>query len=319
MLDLKRLRLPRELNARGTIGAVAEALSYSPSAVSQQLALLEKEAGVPLLERAGRNVRLTAAAQTLVGHTDVLLARVEEAEADLAATATQITGTLRVAAIQSAGLYLLAPALKKLSDTHPALRVEVTDAEPETTMPALALGSLDMALGDEYPFLPRAPDPRLELEPLVEEKVRIMLPVGHPLAATGGPVRLQDLEHAAWATGKPDSQFGELTILACRALGGFEPDVRHRSNDLLMLLALVANGQAVTLLPDLVRPGRDPAVAVRDVAEATLARTVFGAVRRGSQRRPALNALRAALKDTAADLQSEATRAPGSRAPTLTP
>src|SRR3954454_965266 len=123
MLDLRRLRLLRELSARGTIGAVAEALSYSPSAVSQQLALLEKEAGVPLLERAGRNVRLTAAAQTLVAHTDVLLARIAEPEPALEAPAAQLTGTLRGAPIQSAGLYLLAPALRRLSGQHPALRV----------------------------------------------------------------------------------------------------------------------------------------------------------------------------------------------------
>src|SRR5690348_12456716 len=126
MLDLRRLRLLRELSARGTIGAVADALSYSPSAVSQQLAALEKEAGVKLLERAGRNVRLTAEAQTLVGHADALLARVEEAEADLEATAEQITGTVRIAAIQSAGLYLLAPALELIARDHPALRLEVT-------------------------------------------------------------------------------------------------------------------------------------------------------------------------------------------------
>src|SRR4051794_41752333 len=118
MLDLRRLRLLRELSARGTIGAVASALSYSPSAVSQQLALLEREVGVPLLERVGRNVRLTAAAQTLVAHTDVLLARVEEAEADLEATAGQITGVVRVVAVQAAGLYLGAPALKGLAELH---------------------------------------------------------------------------------------------------------------------------------------------------------------------------------------------------------
>ena len=318
MLDLKRLRLLRELSARGTIGAVAEALSYSPSAVSQQLALLEREAGVPLLERVGRNVRLTAAAQTLVTHTDALLARVEEAEADLAATAQQITGTLHVAAIQSAGLYLLAPALKRLSAEHPALRVEVTDAEPETSMPAVALGSLDLVLGDEYPFLPRAPDPRLDLEPLIDEQFRVMLPVGHRLAAEEGPVSLAALRDDAWAVGKADSHYGELTIRACRALGGFEPDVHHRSNDLLMLLALVANGQAVTLLPDLVRADREPGVVVRDVAEAPLRRTVFGATRRGSARVPALNALRAALRDTAAGLRSAATPAPGTR-PVSTP
>src|SRR6201991_2792433 len=140
MLDLKRLRLLRELNARGTIGAVAEALTYSPSAVSQQLALLEREAGVPLLERAGRNVRLTAAAQTLVTHTDALLARGEEAEADLQPAAEQPSGTVRVAAIQSAGLYLLAPALRALRARHPALRVEVTDGEPEASLPGLGPG-----------------------------------------------------------------------------------------------------------------------------------------------------------------------------------
>ncbi len=310
MLDLKRLRLLRELAARGTIGAVAESLSYSPSAVSQQLALLEREAGVPLLERVGRNVRLTAAAQQLVTHTDALLARVEEAEADLAATADQITGTLHVAAIQSAGLYLLAPALRRLAAEHPALRVEVTDAEPETSMPAVALGSLDLVLGDEYPFLPRAPDSRLDLEPLIEEEFRVMLPAEHRLAAEDGPVALAALRDDAWAAGKADSHYGELTIRACRALGGFEPDVHHRSNDLLMLLALVANGQAVTLLPDLVRADREPGVVVRDVAEAPLRRTVFGATRRGSARVPALNALRAALRDTAAGLRSAATHAP---------
>ena len=312
MLDLRRLRLLRELNARGTIGAVALALDYSPSAVSQQLALLEKEAGVPLLERVGRNVRLTAAAQRLVTHTDALLARMEEAEAELEATAEQITGTVRVAAIQSAGLYLLAPALSRLSRAHPALRVEVTDAEPETSLPSLALGTLDMVLADQYPLLPRPPDERLDLEPLLEEPFRVVLPAGHPSAGDGRAVALASLAGEPWALGKDDSAYAELTVRACRRFGGFEPDVRHHSNDLLMLLALVANGQAVTLLPDLVGADRDPSVVTRDIAEARLTRTVFGAIRRGSARRPALNALRAALRDTAADLRSAATHAPGS-------
>jgi DNA-binding transcriptional LysR family regulator len=300
MLDLRRLRLLRELAARGTIGAVAEALSYSPSAVSQQLAQLEREAGVPLLERVGRNVRLTAAAQALVGHTDAMLARMEEAEADLEATAEQITGTLRVASIQSACLYLLAPALQRLSAEHPALRVEVTDAEPDVALPALALGSLDLVLGDEYPFLPQAPDPRLDVQPLLEERFRVMLPRGHPLAAAGGPVALAGLRDEPWAVGRPGTNYAELALRACRALGGFEPDIRHRSTDLLILLALVAAGQAVTLLPDLVRAGREPNVVACDVAEAPLTRTVFSAIRRGSVRRPALRALRDALASAAA-------------------
>ena len=311
MLDLKRLRLLRELATRETIGAVAGALDYSPSAVSQQLAQLEKEAGVPLLERVGRNVRLTAAAQTLVQHADAILARVEEAEADLEATTELITGTVRVAAIQSAGLYLLAPALRRLAQKHPALRVEVTDAEPETSMPSLALGSLDMVLADQYPFLPRAPDPRLDVEPLLEEQFHIVLGREHPLAGEER-VPMAALKDEPWAIGKEDTAYADLTIRACRTFGGFEPDVRHRSNDLLMLLALVSNGQAVTLLPDLVRADREPSVVTRDVAEAALTRTVFGAIRHGSARRPALNALRAALRDTAAGLRSAATPAPGS-------
>ena len=123
-------------------------------------------------------------------------------------------------------------------------------------MPSLALGSLDLVLGDQYPFLPRAPDPRLDLEPLLEEQFHVMLPREHPLAATGGPRPDRGAQAtSAWAIGKDDSHYAELTIRACRTFGGFEPDVRHRSNDLLMLLALVANGQAVTLLPDLVRAG----------------------------------------------------------------
>jgi len=299
MLDLRRLRLLRDLAARGTIGAVAEALSYSPSAVSQQLAQLEKEAGVPLLERAGRNVRLTAAGQTLVSHAEALLTRVEEAEADMAATAGLVAGTLRVATFQSAGLYLLAPALKRLAADHPALRVEVSDAEPEATLPALALGALDLTLGDEYPFLPRPADERVEVETLLTESLRIVLPAEHPLAASGEPVPFPALRGEPWALGKGDSHFAELTVRACRAMGGFEPEVRHHSNDLMMLLALVAAGQAVALLPDLVHPGREPGVAVRDVAGGGLTRTVFSAIRRGSTRRPALIALRAALREEA--------------------
>jgi len=310
MLDLRRLRLLRELAARGTIGAVAQALDYSPSAVSQQLAQLEREAGVPLLERAGRNVRLTAAGQLLVGHAEALLERVEAAEADLEATTEQLTGTIRVATFQSAGLYLLAPALARLAREHPALVVEVSDAEPEATLPSLALGALDLVLGDEYPFLPRPPDARLDIEPLLREPFRLMLPHAHPLAVTSGPVPLAALREQPWAVGKADSHWGEMTIRACRALGRFEPIVRHRSNDLLMLLALVAHGQAVALLPDLVRAERETNVAVRELAETALTRTVFSAIRVGSARRPALIALRAALHAAALDAGTARRRDP---------
>src|ERR671933_1162083 len=149
MLDLRRLRLLRELNERGTIAAVAEALRFTPSAVSQQLALLEREAGVPLLERAGRGVRLTDAALVLVGHAEALLERAALAEADLAAAAGTVAGRARVAGFESVVLRLALPAMEALARDAPRLRCELVEAEPEQALPALAVGDVDFVLGDE--------------------------------------------------------------------------------------------------------------------------------------------------------------------------
>ena len=159
MLDLRRLRLLRELGRRGTITAVAKALSYSPSAVSQQLAALEKETGVRLLEPAGRRVRLTAQADLLIAHTEVLLEEMERAEAALAQSLNETVGTLRLAAFQTAVLALVPHALTDLEQQHPRLRVEVTELEPEIALPALVAGEFDIVLGEEYPGHP-LPRPR---------------------------------------------------------------------------------------------------------------------------------------------------------------
>src|SRR5919201_1069291 len=150
MLDLRRLRLLRELHSRGTIAAVADALQFTPSAVSQQLSTLEREAGVPLLERAGRGVRLTDSALVLVEHAEALLERAALAEADLAAAAGTVTGRGRIAGFQSALLRLAMPAIEDLARNAPRLRCEVVEAEPEQALPALALGDLDLVLGDEW-------------------------------------------------------------------------------------------------------------------------------------------------------------------------
>ncbi len=154
MLDLHRLRLLRELHRRGTITAVAQALSYSPSAVSQQLAPLERETGVRLLEPAGRPVRLTAQADLLVQHADVLLAEMERAESALARSLEETGGTLRVAAFRTAVLTLIPIAITRLQSPHPNLRVEVTELEPDLALPALVSGDFDLVLGEEYPGHP---------------------------------------------------------------------------------------------------------------------------------------------------------------------
>src|SRR3712207_2526827 len=138
MLDLRRLRLLHELSQRGTIAAVADALQFTPSAVSQQLAMLERETGVKLLERAGRNVRLTDPALVLVGHAEALLDRAARAEADLANAAQTVSGRARIAAFPSVAIKLAIPAIERLRDEAPALRCELIEAEPESALPALA-------------------------------------------------------------------------------------------------------------------------------------------------------------------------------------
>jgi DNA-binding transcriptional LysR family regulator len=155
VLDLRRLYLLRELYARGTIAAVAEALSYSPSAVSQQLSQLEREAGVELLERVGRNVRLTEAALLLVDHANALLARMERAEAEVARVNAEPRGTVRVASFQTVAVALLPRALSRLAVDHPWLSVEYLEAEAEESLPLVTKGAFDLAIGEEYEHAPR--------------------------------------------------------------------------------------------------------------------------------------------------------------------
>ena len=159
MLDVHRLRLLRELERLGTLAAVARALSYSPSAVSQQLSQLEAETGVVLLEPAGRGVRLTAQARILVAHTEAILERLEEAEADLRASLTEVRGTLRVASFQSVLLVLVPDVLTRLAERHPGLRVEITHQEAGPAFAGLLAHDFDVVLGEEYPGIVRAPVP----------------------------------------------------------------------------------------------------------------------------------------------------------------
>jgi DNA-binding transcriptional LysR family regulator len=267
MLDLRRLRLLYELHARGTIAAVADALQFTPSAVSQQLAVLEREAGVPLLEPSGRSVRLTDAALVLVRHAGPLLERAELAQAELAAAAGRVAGRGRIASFQSTALKLAVPAMQALAREAPALRCELVEAEPEESLPALALGDVDLVLADEWQHQPLPRPEGVAREDLHLDPVRLVLPEKHPAA-----------------------------------LGGFNPDLRHRTNDSVTSLALVAGGRAVTLLPELVGIEAHPGVAVRDPAEGSLHRTIFMASRAADAERPSVRALRSAVRAAAAEL-----------------
>jgi DNA-binding transcriptional LysR family regulator len=299
MLDLRRLRLLSELSRRGTIAAVADALQFTPSAVSQQLAMLERETGVKLLERAGRGVRLTDAARVLVGHAEGLLDRAERAEADLAAAAGTVAGRARVAGFESVTLHLILPAIDALAREAPRLRCEVIEAEPEESLPALAIGDLDLVLGDEWQHHPRRLPAGVERHDLFDEPMNVVLPAAHPAALRHpGAVPLAELAGEAWTSGHARMGWEEMTQRTCRSLGGFEPDIRHRTHDARISLALVASGRAVCLLPDLALEGRHHDVAVRKIAEGDVSRRIFAATRAADAARPSTRALLAAIRAT---------------------
>jgi DNA-binding transcriptional LysR family regulator len=300
MLDLRRLRLLRELHERGTIAAVADALQFTPSAVSQQLAVLEREVGVPLLERAGRGVRLTDAALVLVEHAGALLDRAAVAEADLAAASGVVAGRARIAGFQSVALRLAIPAMRALAREAPRLRCELVEGEPEEALPALALGDLDLVLGDEWRHNPVRMPEGVKRDDLLDDPVHLVLPARHPLARSDREaVPLAELAGERWTAGPAAMGWDEMTHRTCRELGGFDPDVRHRTNDPTVGVALAAAGLSIAMLPALALPERRSGVAVRAIAEAPVTRRIFAATRAADAARPSTRALLGAVKEAA--------------------
>jgi DNA-binding transcriptional LysR family regulator len=301
MLELRRLRLLAELHARGTIAAVADALQYTPSAVSQQLAMLERETGVTLLEPAGRGVRLTDAALLLVQHASRLLDAAARAEAELAAAVGSVTGRARIASFQSGALRIAIPAIARLAADAPQLRCELVAGEPEQALPALALGDIDLVIGDEWEHAPWRMPPGLEHRELLIDPVLLALPADHPAARRRGrSVALAELAEATWISGPRGLGWNEITERLCLE-AGFTPAIRHRLNDAVVAAALVASGSGVALLPRLALPDRDPRIAVRGVSGASPARAIYAVTRTADARRPSTQALLNAVSDAAAD------------------
>ncbi|WP_433328853.1 LysR family transcriptional regulator [Spirillospora sp. CA-294931] len=299
MLDLGRLRVLRELKMRGTVSAVAEALGYSPSAVSQQLAQLQREVGVALVERVGRRLRLTEAGEVLAEHAEALLAQAQRAEESTLAASGRVAGVVKVVGFQTALLHVLVPTLPDLADAYPEMVVEVLDEEFHRILQALVLQEIDVVLTDEYTYLPRARRPELASEGLVSEPMRIAFPEGHPLAATGAPVAMADLADLPWATGHIGTNHSDLLERTCVGLGGFRPKVRYRSNDLMAIFALVARGGAVAMIPDLAMAERESGVVVRDIADAEVRRWMVMWTRVGADLRPSVRVLLEALRRSA--------------------
>ena len=290
MYDLGRLRVLRELSHRGSLAKVAEALSYSPSTISQQLTQLEREVGVSLLEPDGRGVRLTPQAQVLVGHVERILQVIDEAQADIAASLTTLTGTVRIAAFQSAMAAYVPALVETLAHTHPGLRVEASQLEPEVAIPRLRARELDLVLTERYPgdATPWADD--LAAAPLADDPLWLVVPSGHQVGRRG----LAAMTGAQWVlepTGTTARQWAESV---CRG-AGFVPDVRFEATDLRLHLDLVRTGRCVALLPGLALVGAPEGGWRKAALPGSPQRTIESVVRRGSADHPAIAAVRAAL------------------------
>jgi len=304
MLDVRRLRLLRDLAHLGTIASVAQARAYTPSAVSQQLAALQRDAGVPLLEHAGRRVRLTPAGMSLVRHTETVLAALEAADAGLAAARAGLAGAVRIGAFPSAVRTLLPPALVALGRDHPGLELMVTELDPVAVPGALRDRRLDVALLHDYDLAPVEPDPALDSVPLLDETVFLAVPAGPALvpAVAAGPSRdpVAAARHADWIVASPGTLCHAVTLQACRA-AGFAPRVRHHADDFTAVLALVAAGQGVSLVPQLGADQPPPGVRFLPLPARRRNRVAY---RRGAGAHPAVAACVAALQAAALALLS---------------
>src|SRR5215469_4289406 len=312
MLDVRKMALLRELSRLGTIAAVAQAEFCTPSAVSQQLSALEREAGVQLLRRNGRGVVLTAAGIDLAERTEGVLALLEDASAALAAARTELSGELRIGAFPTAVRTLLPAALVDLGATYPRLDLRVTELDPAQVPDALRAGVLDVALVHEYDYVPAEPDPAMVTEPLLVEPVYLASAATLGLS-TGGPGADPILagRDQPWIVGSPDTLCHLMAVRLCQA-AGFTPRIRHYADDFAAVLTLVAAGQGVALVPELALTDLPDGVAL--TALSAVRRTLI-ACRRGAAAHPAVVASAAAIRAAAADyLGIMATRRPVSSA-----
>jgi len=313
------MRLLRELARLGTIAAVAQAEFCTPSAVSQQLSALEREAGVQLLRRSGRGVELTAVGADLADRTGPVLALLEEAAAALAASQTDLSGELRIGAFQTAVRTLLPAALVTLGAEHPRLELRVTELDPAQAPDALRAGVLDIALVHSYDFVPAEPDPGLRTEPLLEETIFLASAAGEQgrlaraeqspgdhgeLALISGEVAaLQPLlvaREQPWIVASPGTLCHLMAVRLCQE-AGFAPRIRHYADDFAAVLTLVAAGQGVALVPELALDDRPDGVALTPVPAR---RRTLIAFRAAASAHPAVIACAAAIQAAAASYRA---------------
>lgn len=300
MLDVRRMKVLREVAIRGSFSAAADALSFTQSAVSQQIAALEREAGSVLVERSARGVRLTEAGEAVVRHAEVILTRLAEAEAELEAIAGLRGGRLRMAAFESAGASIMPLAIAQFREHHPAVELSLALEEADDAIARLRSGDLDLALAEGAIDRPAVPE-GVELVHLLDDPMYLALPKDHPLA--GKPrLKLSDLADDAWIQGQAGSTCAcnRLALRACQA-AGFEPRVAFESSDWTAVQGLVAAGVGVALIAELGTSTVRDDIVIRDLGRQIDDRRVYAAVPVGGYRSPATAAMVTILQDVSRD------------------
>jgi DNA-binding transcriptional LysR family regulator len=301
MIDVRRLRVLREVANTGSFSAAGESLGYTQSAVSQQIAALERETGSVLVERNARGVRLTDSGRTLVEHADGILARLAAAEDELDAIAGLRGGRLRLASFPTAGATLVPLAIAEFIRRHPEVELSLVEAEPEEAVPMLKAGDLDLALLFEYSVLTAARDGLdtrdIDQVHLLDDPMYLALPPDHPCARRRR-VRLEDLAEEAWVQGDCNGLCGQMHIAACQSVG-FTPRVGFQTNDYNVVQGLVAAGVAVSLIAELALANLRDDVVVRSLGKQAPVRHVTAATLAGGYRSPAVEAMLEVLQDAA--------------------
>ena len=297
MLNVARLKVLREVAYRGSFSAAAEALSYTQSAISQQIATLEAETGMTLLERHPRGVSLTAAGQMLVGHAEGILAGLEAAEAALSEIAGLRGGRLRAASFPTAGATLMPLAIATFRTAYPEVELTLAEGEPEEIVPRLHAGELDIALLFEFAGESLQLGEDMTRVELLEDPMYLALPHEHPLAARER-IKLEDLAGDAWVQTSRSSPCALHVVRSCHA-AGFEPNVAFESDDYQTVQGLVAAGVGVALIPELALSVVREDVVIRALAPAPPLRQVIAVVPAGARLVPAAPVMLGILEQAA--------------------
>ncbi len=308
MLNVNRLRVLREVAARGSFSAAADALSYTQSAVSQQIAALEAQTSTTLIERHPRGVRLTPAGRILVAHADGILARLDAAEAELAAIAGLGAGKLRIASFPTAGATLMPLAIAIFRAQYPGVDLTLAEGEPEEIAPRLVAGEFDIALLFEFEGVSESLGPHVRRSPLLVDPMHLALPGDHPLAGRE-PLHMEELAGEAWVQTSASSPCARHVVRVCH-VAGFEPKVSFESDDYQTVQGLVAAGVGVALIPELALSFLRSDIVIRTLSPSAPVREVVAATPGGTRLAPPAQAMLRILEDVAVRYTEGHTHAP---------